>query len=178
MDLKAYNVNNNMLTGKNILLVKPTINDYLFIKNIWEDEKTMLLVGGIQPLSKERFKNWYDYMFLEKKNENRYFLIMTKDKKECLGEISFHRYDNITKTAELNIKVLFGHRGKGIGKEALTLLIKYFFKEWGGKAMTDIIRDDNMDGYNALKKFGFKEIKNESNEICFELKDKDYENID
>ncbi len=167
-----------MLTGKNILLVEPAMNDYLFIKNIWEDEKTMLSVGGIQSLSEERFKIWYKYMFIEKKNENRYFLIMTEDKNKCLGEISFHKYNNKTKKAELNIKVLYEHRGKGIGKEALTLLMEYYFKEWGGKVMTDIIRGDNIEGYNALKKFGFKEKKNEYNEICFELTENDYKNID
>jgi len=45
-----------------------TIKDYLYIKEIWEDEKTMNDVGGIIPISKIDYIKWYNKTILVLKN--------------------------------------------------------------------------------------------------------------
>ncbi|PEZ02189.1 hypothetical protein CN326_20610 [Bacillus sp. AFS018417] len=54
-----------------------------------------------------------------------------------IGEISFDRYDINTKTTEFNIKIEYKHRGNGYTKEAMCLLLEYYFEDFNGEIMID-----------------------------------------
>ena len=147
---------------KELIFRKPDSNDYPYLKSIWEDPDTMEAVGGIFPITEEYFLKWLDSMTDTYKYKNCFYLIWTEN--VCIGEVSFHRYDRKTKTAELNIKIKSMHRRNGFGKKALDFILKVFFNEWDGDVMTDNIRDGNTAGLNALKAYGFLERKNSDNE--------------
>ena len=44
----------------NLKFKNPTIKDYLYVKEIWEDEKTMNDVGEIVPILKIDYIKWYN----------------------------------------------------------------------------------------------------------------------
>lgn len=98
--------------------------------------------------------------------KNFYCLIYTKEN-EPVGEVSFHRFDEKKKSAELNIKVQYKFRGKGYAKEALRLLLDYYFNEYGGQVITDDVT--NANGQEALKKFGFEIISKSEDRIVFKM---------
>jgi RimJ/RimL family protein N-acetyltransferase len=157
-----------------IKLVKPSLEDWLLVKNIWEDENTMEDVGGIILLSKENYNNWYKRIFEIEQSIHKYYLITDNESNNCYGEVSFHRYDKKNKKAELNIKVKKDYRNKGIGTKALDILLKYYFTEWGGEIMEDRLRIENINGYKSLLGYGFIEIKRDKEEILVEIRKGDW----
>ena len=124
-----------------IVLVEPRITDWPYVKAIWEDPETMQDVGGIQELSEDRYESWFKKVIVDEKQKNKYYLIFDKKENKCLGEVSFHRYDIGTKTAQLNIKVKKEYRDKGVGSRAIGLLLEYYFTEWKGEVMEDAVMD-------------------------------------
>ena len=154
-----YSSNNeqNMpcLRGKNIYLRLPEYEELEYIKWLWMDEETMKEVGGPISLSDENAEKWYKMMISPGSATDYYCLIFNLDDIP-VGEVSFHRYNAETKTGELNIKIESAHRGKGYAKEALFIMLGYFFFEFGGQVMEDSIAVDNIVGQQVLLKFGFE----------------------
>ena len=163
-----------MLLGKSIALINPTLDDLIHVKEIWKDEKTMDDVGGIYFLSNEKYIKWYNHMFIDRKNENEYYLIFKKDTKDCIGEISFHNFDIITKKAMFNIKIKYDFRKKGFGIESMDLILNHYFNTWHGEIMEDSIWEKNKNGLEILKKYGFEEIKEDEEDIWVELHKKNW----
>ena len=161
--------------GNVIKLVAPTKSDWQLVKRIWEDPETMKDVGGVQPLSEERYTQWYEKMFVLDKDKNKYFLVLQEDTHQCIGEISFHNYDKEEKKARLNIKIKSNCRNHGFGRKALDLLLHYYFTEWNGEIMEDIVDIKNTNGYRTLKNYGFKEISRDKAEIVIEIRREEYE---
>lgn len=144
-----------MLMGDRINLVSPTLDDWINVKGIWEDEETMADVGGAAPLPLKRYRAWWSDIFERRKAENAYFLILDKDNAECFGESGFHGFNRETGRAVLNVKVKSGHRNRGIGSEALALILRHFFEDWGGGALESVVRMTNAAGRRRLLEAGF-----------------------
>jgi len=151
------------------LLIPPTRDDWTKVKEIWEDPETMEAVGGGHPLSKEQYDAWYMKLFKANADKNQYFLVIQEDDRQCIGEVSFHGYDSMSKRAHLNIKIKKEYRKKGLGKKALDGLLQYYFNEWGGEVMEDHIWTKNKEGYESLTKYGFQEVQRDSHEILVEM---------
>lgn len=159
----------DLITGKFLFLKEPKLNDYEKIKNIWEDEDTMKDVGGVILLPEDKYIEWHENMIIKGKDRNRYFLIIDKESSNCLGEISFHRYNINTKTADLNIKILKRFRGQGKAKESLDLLLDFYFNTFKGLIIQDHIGINNINGLNVLINYGFEEKYRNDEEILIEL---------
>lgn len=127
-----------------------------YIVKLWTDPLTMAEVGGPVHLTEEQAQKWYARMVSPGSQTDRYFLIFNNDD-QPVGEISFHRYDLSTDTAEFNIKIEHCHRGQGYAQKAIPLLLKYFFFDFGGKVMCDPVALDNQPGQKALIKLGFRQ---------------------
>lgn len=143
------------LRGTNIYLRQPKYDELKYIKLLWMDEKTMKEVGGSISLSDEQAEKWYRRMVSPGSETDYYCLIFDLDDTP-VGEVSFHRYNEETKTGALNIKIAGVHRGKGYATEALFLLLGYYFFEFGGQVMEDSININNTAGQQVLLKFGFE----------------------
>lgn len=158
-----------------LIFREPTIDDYNLVKGIWEDKETMAAVGGIHELSESRYVSWYHSIIEAGCDDHKYLLIMLGD--ECVGEVSFHRFDSAAGTAELNIKILAGMRNRGIGKKALDHILRIFFHEWHGQKITDRLGKDNHEGYRALIAYGFSEISRDGETVLMALSKSDYERL-
>jgi RimJ/RimL family protein N-acetyltransferase len=144
-----------ILRSEKTILRSPSPDDLPYIRKLWADPGTMKDVGGPVVMDEEKSRRWFERMVDPGSATDRYFLICGADGNP-LGEASFHRYDPVTKTAELNIKIEAGKRYLGHGPEGLRLLLNYFFGEFGGEMMLDPIAFNNTNGLKAIKRFGFE----------------------
>jgi RimJ/RimL family protein N-acetyltransferase len=144
-----------LIEGQHDTLRTPTVADLQYLRQLWADPATMTDVGGPIELNEERARRWFEAMVDPGSDSDRYFLVCAKDGTP-VGEISFHRYDPLAKTAELNIKIEAGRRYQGHGFEALRLLLGYFFGAFGGGVMLDPVAPGNKNGRKAIMAFGFE----------------------
>jgi RimJ/RimL family protein N-acetyltransferase len=135
---------------------KPTGEDHKLVQGIWEDPDTMAAIGGVQPCSAAEYARWFESVLVKHAGANCYFLAFSGN--DCVGEVSFHRFDRETGTAELNVKTKAAWRGRGIGHRALRFILAVFFNDWGGREMRDTVRETNDLGRKTLLNFGFSEI--------------------
>lgn len=103
----------------------------------------------------DRARCWFEKMVDPGSDKDRYFLIVNWENIP-VGEASFHRFDPSTKTAEFNIKIEARHRYKSYGPEAVRLILKYFFSEFGGEMMIALVALENTTGQRALLSVGFE----------------------
>lgn len=147
--------------GRSIYIRQPEFEELEFVAALWADHETMRAVGGPIVFARDRWKAWYESMVEPGDGKNFYCLIFNKSNKP-VGEVSFHRYDKSSGTAELNVKVLHRYRGKAYGKEAVLLLLDYYFNEFGGEIITDTVAINNTGGQKVLLNLGFEhEMSNE-----------------
>lgn len=142
------------LSGKSVLLRIPLPEDLAFIRRLWADPDTMASLGGPVAMTGSQMLDWYERM-VDPGQGTDLFLLITVEGGESVGEISFHRLDWTTMQADFNIKVLAAYRQKGYGAEAMTVLLAYFFGEFGGQRIMDDLAIDNLAGQRALERFGF-----------------------
>lgn len=147
--------NQRELRGKKVYIRPPKYEELEYIKWLWSDPETMKDVGGPITLSDDKADKWFHRM-ISPGSKNDYYCLIFNLNDMPVGEVSFHRYNPETRTGEFNIKIASEHRGKGYSKEAMFLLLKYFFFEFDGQVMIDPIAIDNKAGQQALIKFGFE----------------------
>jgi len=142
--------------GKNVYIKLPDFKDLAFITKLWADEETMKDIGGVFKFPESKWDLFYKKMVYPTDGKNFYCLVYTiRDK--AIGEVSFHGYDLVTKTARFNIKIHYRYRNKGYGEESLRLLFEYYFLEFGGEMIMDKI--PTQAGVKVANKLGFKAVK-------------------
>ncbi|MDR3085544.1 MAG: GNAT family N-acetyltransferase [Christensenellaceae bacterium] len=122
-------------------------------------------VGGTHEFPESRWAEWFARNVSPSDGRNRFFLILSDG--EPVGEISFHRYNPETRTADFNLKIEAAHRGKGFAAQALTPFLAYYFDVFGGETLLDAVVSPS--GKAALPKIGFRLAKTEGNIAFFEL---------
>lgn len=162
------------IEGSLVYIKQPSFEELEYVNELWNDEDTMADVGGVHPFPLEKRGEWYKRMVSPSDGKNCYFLIFNREGNP-VGEVSFHRYDDRYGSAELNIKVQKKFRGRGYSKEAVRLILEYFFYEFGGKLMKDEVI--NINGQEALRKFGFKITSEENKSVIFTLTKEEFELI-
>lgn len=133
----------------------PMTGDLPFIQWLWSDPETMKAVGGPFYMSDDQAQRWFAAM-IDPGQPTECYRLLFNNENEPVGEISFHRLDPTTMTAELNIKIASAHRGKGYAKKALLQFLDYFFNQRGGRVMLDDVALDNREGQTLLLRFGFE----------------------
>jgi RimJ/RimL family protein N-acetyltransferase len=97
-----------------------------------------------------------------------------EDYENVLGEASFYHYDAVTKSAMLNIRIKSMHRGRGLGTEALDLLLAQYFEQWGGLVIEDRLDPANRGGMAWMERLGFKETRRDPEGVWMELHAEDF----
>jgi RimJ/RimL family protein N-acetyltransferase len=149
-----------MIGGSNISMTacvnlkKPGWTDMVYIRALWREEDTMKPVGGPVHLTDDQARRWFEKM-IDPGNPGDYYRLIVNTYGQLVGEVSFHRLDRKTMTAELNVKIEHAQRRYGYGKASMRLILDYFFGAFGGRTMVDRVALDNSDGQQALLRFGF-----------------------
>ena len=145
-----------VVTEAIVSLKKPEWSDMDFIRDLWSDPRTMEPVGGPVLLDPDGARSWFEAMVEPGRPTDCYRLVLDGEGRP-VGEVSFHRLDEATMTAGLNIKILFSERGRGYARPALRGLLDHFFGSRGGLCMTDDVASTNEGGRRFLLSFGFVE---------------------
>lgn len=157
-----------ILSGNRVYLRLPHSDELPFIRELWADPETMKPVGGPGIMSDTHAEHWFSQMVIPGSPSNCYCLIFTRDDIP-VGEISFHRWDAGTQSADLNVKVLAAYRGNGYGKDALQTFLSFFFSNVGGRAMRDDVALGNKGGQHLLISLGFEQDKRVTDVCRLEL---------
>lgn len=92
-------------------------------------------------------------------NKNYYFVIVTLENDEMIGTISLENMNYINRSAELGIFIGDEtYRGKGIGKEAIHLMLDYGFNYLNLNSIQLTVLTFNERAIACYKKCGFKEV--------------------
>ncbi|WP_400242153.1 GNAT family N-acetyltransferase [Niallia sp. JL1B1071] len=160
--------------GEKVYIKQPEWKELGFVEWLWADKDTMKDVGGTVKFNESRRVGWYQRMVQPTDGTNFYCLIYTYEDLP-VGEVSFHRFDKENRLAELNIKIAYKYRKKGYAKEAIHLLLGYFFYDFGGEVMADRVAIKNTVGQKLLINYGFNFI-NDSNPdiVLFQLKREEF----
>ena len=137
-----------------VCLRPPRLADLDFIRALWADRETMAPVGGPVILDDAQARRWYARLVNPGQPSDLYCLVWAHG--QPVGEVSFHRLDPATMTADFNVKILAARRGRGYGRAAMRLLLDHFFNHLGGRLMTDDLAPDNLVGQAALRRFGWE----------------------
>lgn len=160
--------------GKKIYIKQPSWAELEFVSKLWSDADTMKDIGGVYTFSKKKWEIFYNKMVYPGDGKNFYCLIYEATEEKPVGEVSFHGYDCVTKSARFNIKVLFSERRKGYGEEALKLLLEYYFLDFGGKLILDNVTTES--GLKLVNKFGFEITGQYKDEIGIRLSKENFTN--
>ena len=92
-------------------------------------------------------------------NKNYYFVIVTLENDEMIGTISLENMNYINRSAELGIFIGDEtYRGKGIGEEAIHLILDYGFNYLNLNSIQLTVLTFNERAIACYKKCGFKEV--------------------
>ncbi|MGL5152706.1 MAG: GNAT family N-acetyltransferase [Clostridium sp.] len=159
--------------GKNVYIKQPEFDELDYVSKLWADEETMRDIGGTFNFPEEKWKMFYKKMVQPTDGKNFYCLVYTTRDK-AIGEVSFHGYDSATKIARFNIKIHHRYRKKGYGKEAIKLLLEYYFFDFGGEMIMDNITTE--EGKIVADKLGFKGFRQFKNELTVRITKNDFLN--
>ena len=99
-----------------------------------------------------------DYLEKNHDNNNYYFVIVTLENDEMIGTISLENINYRNRSAELGVFIGDeNYRGKGIGKEAIHLILDYGFNYLNLNSIQLTVLSFNERAIACYKKCGFKE---------------------
>lgn len=131
--------------GKTVYLKTPAQSDVMgYIRHLWSDEESMRDVGGTHVMDEERARRWFAGWIHPGSNDRRYFLVFRKEDDVPVGEACFFNFNSTTGMASYSMNVEAKYRGNGYANEALELLLRFYFQEFGGQVVVDDIAPDNI----------------------------------
>lgn len=148
-----------MLKGENIYLraLEPLDLDFLYeLENnpeIWE------ISGTVTPYSKQVLRKYLENAHRDIYDVKQLRLCICDSSNKLLGLIDLFDFDPKNRRAGLGIVVLKnGDRNKGVGSEAISLLIEYAFDTLALRQVFANVTDDNAASLHLFKKLGFQEV--------------------
>ena len=162
--------------GKKVYIKQPTFEELDYVTKLWADYDTMKDIGGPVVFEESEQKRWYEAM-VHPGNGRHFYCLICDLSGQPVGEVSFHRFDKETGSAEFNVKVKHEHRGKGYGKEAVLLLLDYYFNDFGGTVMTDPMAIHNVEGQKVMLGLGFEHAFSEGDVFMVKITKEKYNSI-
>lgn len=87
----------------------------------------------------ERADRWYSAWIDPGSEDRRYFLVSRQDDDCPVGEACFYSYDASNGIAKFSMNVEAKYRGSGFAREALELILRFYFGPFSGRVMVDDI---------------------------------------
>lgn len=139
-------------------------DDVVLLRAIEEDDAKVLMdlindpevenavFGWSYPVSLSSQKKWISNLV----NDTTVHYIIEVDNK-AVGVAIISSIDMKNRTANMNIKLLKGYRGKGVATRTLNLIITYCFDELNMHCLTANVIERNEDSRKLWVKLGFNE---------------------
>lgn len=148
----------HVLVGERVLLRPLTRNDATpeYVGWINDPETTRFLESGRR---KETIESIAEYIArYENREDVRFLAIFLKEGNRHVGNLKLEPINWMHKNAILGIMIGDAKaRGKGIGTEAILLMLRYAFDELKLHRVALGVTADNLPAINCYRKIGFKE---------------------
>ena len=144
-----------MLKCDNLFFRRPSMGDVDAIRNLKNNEKAALLLGGIhRQYSSEDIVNWIN---LHNNNSEEVLLVVEDTAAgKLIGHVGLYKIDSIAKKTEYGILIADDDsRGKGYGTKCTSLMVDYAFTELGMHKVTAEVLSVNAASIAMFKKCGF-----------------------
>jgi UDP-4-amino-4,6-dideoxy-N-acetyl-beta-L-altrosamine N-acetyltransferase len=145
-----------MIIGERIILREIEEDDLNSIVKWRNDPDILRWLFSYSPLNKTKQIRWYE-KYLDDYTQQT-FIIEVKEEKIPIGTVGLTSIDYKNQIAELG--VLIGDEGwqnKGMGKEALDLLIRFVFDEMNIRKIKATVFEENIPAIRLYKSCGFVE---------------------
>ena len=145
-----------MIIGERILLREIEEDDLNSIVKWRNDPAILRWLFSYSPLNKTKQRKWYE-KYLDDDTQQT-FIIEVKEEKISIGTVGLTSIDYKNQRAELG--VLIGDeswQNKGMGTDALDLLIKFAFDEMNIRKIKAIVFEENIPAIKLYKSRGFVE---------------------
>ena len=147
------------LKGANIYLRALEPEDLNFIYEIENNENIWEISHTQTPYSRYLIKQYLENAHKDIYEVKQLRLVITSYNERPLGLIDIFNFDFQHKKAGIGILINeIEDRGKGIGSEALKLLIDYCFEHLGLHQLYCNVAEENRASIQLFKKFGFNEV--------------------
>jgi len=144
-----------MLSCDNLYFRRPTMDDVDQIRDLKNNEKAALLLGGVHhTYTSEDIVNWINFH----NNNKEEVLLVVEDKAagKLIGHVGLYKIDRIAKKTEYGILLADDDsRGKGYGTKATKLMVDYAFRTMGIHKVTAEVLSENAPSVAMFKKCGF-----------------------
>lgn len=140
-----------------VTLYVPKLEDLWFRERFLGDKETMSYNkkwGGTIKWPKALWENWYQAWLVNHENKRFYRYLLDEESGDFVGEISYH-FDEEEQKYLADVIVFSKYRGRGFGREGLSLLIEEAKKN-GLQELYDNIAADNS-AITLFLKSGFEE---------------------
>jgi diamine N-acetyltransferase len=144
-----------MLAGNRVMLREIEETDLDLIVKWRNDPEVLRHLFSYLPISSTSQRQWYQRYLADDRQQT--FMIVLKDDGRPVGTISLSGIDHRDQKAELGIMIgENGQRGKGIGEEALKLLVGYAFTQMNLRKIKALAFADNVAAIRLYEKCGFR----------------------
>ncbi|MFX1507908.1 MAG: GNAT family N-acetyltransferase [Promethearchaeota archaeon] len=149
-----------MIIGRNVILRGLELKDVNELSLYWNDIQFMNFSGRITPMSQEEGKEWIRNTWNERKQGEKYhFAIITKKEGKHIGNIRLKILNEVSRRADIGLGIFNPkYRNKGLGTEALELIIDFGFKTLNLLSLELRVFSNNHRAIAVYKKLGFREI--------------------
>lgn len=145
-----------MIIGEKVILREVEEDDLDLIVKWRNDPEILKWLFSYLPLCEAKQRKWYEKYLNDDTQQT--FIIKAKEEKTPIGTIGLTDIDYKNQKAELTI--IIGekeYRGRGLGGEALKLLVKFAFNEMNLRKIKALVFSDNVKAIILYEKCGFKE---------------------
>ena len=146
------------LEGNYINLRPLVLEDLAFLYTIENDVSLWELSQVQTPFSKDVLQTYLETAHNDIKILKQLRLVITSKTNEPIGFIDLFDFDAHNKHAGVSIVLTEPHRGKGYGKDALSLLMDYSFKDLGLFQLYSNVLEDNIASIRLFESVGFEKV--------------------
>lgn len=145
------------LKGKNISLRALELEDLDFLYTLENDESLWEISGTQTPFSKKILQDYLDHAHRDIYEVKQLRLVICDANHQRLGLVDLFDFDPKNRRAGIGIVIAQQtHRNKGYGKETLTLLCAYCFRQLNLHQVYANVTEDNLSSQRLFENLGFE----------------------
>jgi diamine N-acetyltransferase len=147
------------LKGKNSYLRALEAEDIDFLYRLENNPDIWEISGTLTPYSRHVLKNYLDNAHRDLHEVKQLRLCICRNDHTTVGLIDLFDFDSRHRRAGIGIIVSEEeHRNKGVGSEAISLLLDYSFSVLNLHQLYANVLEDNLGSIHLFKKMGFTEV--------------------
>lgn len=147
-----------MINGSKITLRGLEVNDVDELISFWNNIEFMNYSGRIFPQSREELVNWIQTGWKFRQEGSVYvFAIIENGNNQYIGNVQLKVVNKISRRARVSIGIFKpDFLNKGLGTEALRLLVNYGFESLNLRSIELRVFENNKRALTTYEKLGFK----------------------